>query len=947
MTYISQKELLEATNGGLEIIFMVYPEAIGCEADSRKKFKVRPTEKTASAALKKLGDGNWVVTDFGGDQQPRNGIQCYMLEENYEYKEALQFLAAHFNVKGADEKPLIKAEFEIKPAEEGQNEDDYFFESRDFTPSELELLGGKLFTAEMAHKQMLFALESYTYVRKSKQTGELLQYINKSTPQYPIFQFVFENKDTGRWGKRMEPRAHKKGDRFRYFGTRPKNYIMGLDLVRKAYDKLNELDDDYETMDEESQKEERKSKKLQEIVWCSGDRDALSVMAMGYPVIWLNSESAKLTAKQFSQLEKWAWKVCRIGDIDAPGLKQSHRLCMEFLDLHNVRLPDELKEKKDHRGNPCKDVRDYLQHYQSFELKELIRQAIPYRMWDVKWRYDAVKKHKYKTFEVNPLQLYQFLEANGFFRFRLPNTKTGYIYIHIQDNKVEEVDPVDIKAFINDFLKDRMMDPDIRNTFFKAQNRVGEQSLSNLSLIDIDFTDYTPESQLFYFSNKTWLVTKDGITEYKPDEIEKYVWADEVMDHRVKALEQPPFTVFYDQVNERLDIKIHNKDCLFLRYLINTSRIYWQEQEKLQKSNQDLDEDQMYEQRQHLINKLYSLGYLLHRYKDRSRPWAVFAMDNKLSDDGESHGGSGKSIAYNAIRFFMKSVSLPGRSPKLTENAHIYENVTTHTDFVLVDDANQYLKFDFFYSDLTGDMLVNPKHGKQYELSFEESPKFAFTSNFALRNTDPSTERRLLYTVFSDYYHHNKDDEYERDWNPELEFGKNLFQDFDQDEWNLFFNTMANALVMYLNHDKINPPMENVEKRNLVVQMSNPFKEWAEVYFSETSGNCDRLIPRCVAMEDYFNHNSRDRNKWSTNKFTTAIKAFCKYHNYEYNPKSLMNKQGRIIRKHENKAEEHIYIKAYDSEVNDSEAKIAMARQAEADLGQAIGNNKNDDDQPW
>ena len=101
--------------------------------------------------------------------------------------------------------------------------------------------------------------------------------------------------------------------------------------------------------------EERKAKKLPEIVWCSGDRDALSVMALGFPVIWLNSESAHLKDAQFAQLEKWAWKVCRIGDIDAPGIRQSHRLCMQFLDLHNVKLPEALTTKRDHRGNPCKD----------------------------------------------------------------------------------------------------------------------------------------------------------------------------------------------------------------------------------------------------------------------------------------------------------------------------------------------------------------------------------------------------------------------------------------------------------------------------------------------------------------------------------------------------------------------------------------------------------------
>ena len=54
------------------------------------------------------------------------------------------------------------------------------------------------------------------------------------------------------------------------------------------------------------------------------------------------------------------------------------------------------------------------------------------------------------------------------------------------------------------------------------------------------------------------------------------------------------------------------------------------------------------------------------------------------------------------------------------------------------------LKFDFFFSAITGEMIVNPKHGKQYELSFEEVPKFCITSNFTLRNIDPADQRDQL-----------------------------------------------------------------------------------------------------------------------------------------------------------------------------------------------------------
>jgi hypothetical protein len=84
-----------------------------------------------------------------------------------------------------------------------------------------------------------------------------------------------------------------------------------------------------------------------------------------------------------------------------------------------------------------------------------------------------------------------------------------------------------------------------------------------------------------------------------------------------------------------------------------------------------LTEEEIMEQKLHLVNKIFSIGYLLHRHKTQSRAWAVFAMDNILGEEGESNGRSGKSFCYKSLRHFMKSVTLSGRNPKMTDNPHL------------------------------------------------------------------------------------------------------------------------------------------------------------------------------------------------------------------------------------------------------------------------------------
>jgi len=329
----------------------------------------------------------------------------------------------------------------------------------------------------------------------------------------------------------------------------------------------------------------------------------------------------------------------------------------------------------------------------------------------------------------------------------------------------------------------------------------------------------------------------------------------------------------------------------------------------------------------HLINKIYALGYMLHRYKDPSRPWGVFAMDNKISEEGESHGGTGKSIWASAPKFFMKYVDLNGRDRKLTDNPHIFEKVNIHIDYILVDDTDQYLNFGFFYKPITGDLEVNPKGIKQYSIPFEESPKFVFTSNFALRDNTPSAQRRVLYSVFSDYYHYNSSGEYRQHRSPEDDFGKGLFRDFTNDEWNVFINFMAQCVKFYLSHPvKVDPPMKNVELRNLKTQMTDAFLLWADVYFLEGDA-LGKLIEKEVVKNEAFEDYQKTTNstKVASNTFTKRLKAWCKYQGFIYNPEDKCNagnglKKNRIIRSIDGKAIEYCYIgKPKDQEENKME----------------------------
>lgn len=934
--FVDKQQIFDATDGGLNIILDYYPEARKAVERKGTKFSIRP-EKTPSCTLKQADDGVWLLTDFGDDSKPKNAIMICMELEGLNYGEACQFLGEKYKILTSSEKyQAPEAAVTYRDAVAEDNEGEWQFFVRDgFTELEVKTVLSKNVipykkndkgekqldferVAKVFRKYNFYALTAYEMVKNRRVTRV------EATADYPIFMW-----DEGPKLKKIyQPLSKDKGLRFMYYGTLEKDYLFGLSELAKAFAEI-EAESEPEELDDKGEPiNKRKPKKLPEIIYCTGGSDAMNLAFDNYQVCWGNSETAKLTPKQWRSLTDKAEKVMQCPDLDTTGLREGHRLAMEYMDLHTIRLPEELKTHKDRRGNPCKDVRDFLNHFSFYEFKKLVDTALPYRFWEMEPQFDRKGEFKKMGYVADPVQLYNFLQANGFCQFETEGEKSGTIYVQITENIVEETRPNKVKNWIHKFLQDNHYKKDLRNIFYRTP-LLSDQSLNNLPVIDLDMKSFGPDHQLFFFSNKVVKVTAREVTEFKPGQLNNYVWKDEVIDHHFR-IQAPHFQVTNDP-KRGFEIEILKKDNKFLNYLINASRIHWRKEletnldhlpeaeaeayrlkHRFDIAGPNLTPEEQSEQMKHLVNKIYALGYLLHRYKNASRPWAVFAMDNRVGEEGESNGGSGKSICFNSLFLFMKSHYLSGRDPKLTDKPHIYEGITKHTFFVLVDDAHQYLNFHFFFDAITGKMAVNPKNTRQYVLGFEDVPKFAFTSNFAVRNLDGSALRRILYTVFSDYYHHSKEGFYREHRTPEDDFGKKLLDDdFSKDEWNDFYNFMIQCCHFYLNHDKIEPPMSNVEKRNLLGEMGDEFKEWADIYFSRESGRLNNLEIKLAAFDD-FKHNTKTPMKMQ--RFTKALKAWARYNHYILNPDSLglKNHEGRIIGKGEYlgqmKTLEYIYL---------------------------------------
>ncbi len=920
---IIKQQIFDASSNGLYIIVKMYNDAEHSIGKTNRAFKIRDDEKTASSYLwfsKK--QGTWCVKDFG-DKIAQNSIDLYMDFHNRTFSEAIQELAADYGiVKNTAEHKKPKIEF--SNAKKTDKVTDFYIDyAKTIPPTALTTIGVHV-NQQVADKFNLKYINSITTFFVSKTTKQLTKLVKFSTDNYPIYGF-----DNITWHKTYEPFARKedKAPRFRFFGKKPARFIFGLDEIKKnVIEKRNANEDDLIA---------EKDIKLDNAIIVSGGSDGLNVASLNpdYNVIWFNSESEQITSQEYYNLKKDVKNVYYIADIDDTGIKQALKLANQFLCMRHIWLPTELTKLKDNRGNSCKDVKDYVTKYNNkenpekikFQFNKLVQNAFPFQLWHQYKQKDVFK------YQFNSAYAMHFLKWNGFYKIKDEDVKEQFYFIRKIDNVVTRVNANEIKDFVISFIRNKQLPVGVQNLILDTP-KLSEKALSALLPINLDFKSSTFNTQMLYFQDHAISITPNNINKVANNKTKNVVWAQNVFTHDIK-IQKPHFKI--DATNpSACKIDVLKTDNKFLNYCINTSRMFWRDDlehktlntpEKKQAyfnknqfeiNGENLTNKQQQEQQQHLVNKIYAFGYFLHTHKQHSSSYFVYAMDNKISDVKESHGGSGKSIMWDlAMRHIYKNVKfLNGRDKELLEDKFALDGVTKTTDAILIDDTHEYFSIKKYFATVTGSTLVNPKNSKPFEIKFDISPKIVATSNYQLKELDPSTLRRLLYVLYSDYYHNNENGEYNEERKVRDDFGMDLFTDFTEDDWNDFYNFTAQCIQFYLTQKTmIKPPMENANIQHLNRVIGEPLNEWADTYFDIENSKLDCYVSRPDMYADY--KQTVTKHQFASTTFKKAVEAWCTKNKYELNPvdKVPLNSQGKYRKMMNNatkqKTEEHFYIK--------------------------------------
>ncbi len=390
--------------------------------------------------------------------------------------------------------------------------------------------------------------------------------------------------------------------------------------------------------------------------------------------------------------------------------------------------------------------------------------------------------------KINPMKMINFLVAEGFGAYHINNDEpySAPTLVQVQNNIVSIVNEDYIQKYIYDYVKRVLLGSE---NYAHIMNAIYRQRLNNykfhilLESVKLQFIRDTKSSTYFFFKNGVIRTTSTEVKLIPYDELEGVVWKTDVIKFDIQLKSNGSYT--------------NSEFYRFLRNLsFNDDANYWTSRE----------------------NSLLSIvGYLLSRYKDGTKTKAITLMD--VYTDGSANGGSGKTLLTEAISKMRNVAKEDGKLFKSNGNFNFSE-VNINTDVILFDDVARNFDFEKLYSLTTTGIKVERKYKDAIYIPHENSPKVVLTTNYAIQGSGSSHKRRIHEFEVSHHYTHS--------FTPEDEFGHLLFDEWDNEQYNLFYNLMFQCSQLYLNEGIIISTPVNLSKTKLVNGTSETFMQWAE-----------------------------------------------------------------------------------------------------------------------
>jgi len=429
--------------------------------------------------------------------------------------------------------------------------------------------------------------------------------------------------------------------------------------------------------------------------------------------------------------------------------------------------------------------------------------------------------------KINQFRLIRFLQKGGFYKIA---TKSNKSVVRVVENIVSEAPDHEMIDYIKKFLASKN-EIDVLETFSTGVSGYINKGKTNLlASVNIPIDKDPKDESWFYFKNTAVKVTIQGIDLVKYKDLPNKIWESRILDRD-----------FIISDGTKSD---------FETFLFNLA-------------GQD---------NERFIALKSIIGYLLHRFQDKSTTKAIIFVDENMSLDGKANGGTGKTLITEATGKMRELVGVDGKNIK-TKSWFKNQRITRTTDLVRYDDVQRDFSLETLFSMITSGISVEKKHKDEFYISPENAPKFIISSNYPVKGTGGSTDlrRRCEFEVANHYDSNHQ---------PIDDFGALFFDGWNNKQWNQFDEFMMSCAMLYLEKGLITPEPINIVKNKLV---SNTCVEFVD--FMNDSIGLNKWIDKRVFQKDFMEKYSI-HNGITPHQFTKWIKAFADQKNLEYEDKS-------------------------------------------------------------
>jgi len=226
-----------------------------------------------------------------------------------------------------------------------------------------------------------------------------------------------------------------------------------------------------------------------------------------------------------------------------------------------------------------------------------------------------------------------------------------------------------------------------------------------------------------------------------------------------------------------------------------------------------------------------------------------------------------------------------------------YQTVSLDTKILVFDDVVKNFNFEEKFSLVTEGLTLERKNKDAIKLNVHDSPKVIISTNYAIKGEGNSHDRRRYELEIAQYYGKNL--------TPEDEFGRQLFDDWNDEEFNRFDNYIVYCLQLFLKNGLVHQNAKNIKMRKFIAETCMEFYEFVK---DKENIPHNKMLDKKMYF-DKFCEEYPDFRKWLTRKkFNIWVQKYCNFANFQYTNGNTNGMQWFMIESNEPESDTFIEI---------------------------------------